>query len=165
MDVEEDLIWGNDDESEVFTQVQSQDVSLIFRYSLNLKLPRSLPSRIVTCFHDLPVDACETFPNRASMREALCSSIRGMWDQCIGHPSVTALDVIVEIYEDVERQSQWRISHESLYNQYVESLLPVSNLFQWGEVEFQVDNTIDYSSLVQIRHLGGRGSGPHLSKR
>ncbi len=65
MDVEGDLIWGDDDESELFAQIQSQDVSIIFRYSLNPKLPRSLPSRIVTCFHDLPAEACETFPNRA----------------------------------------------------------------------------------------------------
>ncbi len=102
-------------------------------------------------------DACETFPNRASMREALYSSIRGVWDQCIGHPSVTAPDVTVEIYEDAERQNQWRISHESLYKQYVESLLSVSNIFRCGKVKFQVHNTIDYSRLAQIRHLGGRG--------
>ena len=157
MDVEGDLIWGNDDESEVFAQVQSQEISIIFRYSLNSKFPQSLPSRIVTCFHDLPAAVCETFPNRASMREALYSSIRGMWDQCIGHPSVTAPDVTVEIYEDAERQNQWRISHESLYNQYVESLLPFGNIFQWGRKELQVCNTIDYSCLAQIRHLGGRG--------
>ncbi len=91
------------------------------------------------------------------MREALYSSIRGVWDQCIGHPSVTAPDVTVEIYEDAERQNQWRISHESLYKQYVESLLSVSNIFRCGKVKFQVHNTIDYSRLAQIRHLGGRG--------
>lgn len=154
MDVEFDLIWGDDDESEVFAQVQGQ---IIFKCSLNPKLPQSLPSRIVTCFHDLPAEACETFPNRAPMREALYSSIRGMWNQCIGHPSVTAPDVTVEIYEDAERQSQWRITHESSYNQYVESLLPVSDLFRWGKVELQVCNTIEYSCLARIRHLGGRG--------
>ena len=157
MDVEGDLIWGNDDESEVFAQAQSREMSIIFRYSLNPKLPQSLPNRIVTCFHDLPAEACETFPNRASMREALYSSIRGMWVQCTRHLSVTTPDVIVEIYEDAERQIKWRISHESLYNQYVESLLPVSNLFRWGKVEPQVHNTIDYSCLAPIRHLGGRG--------
>lgn len=158
MDVEGDFIWGDDSESEVFAQAQSQDMCLIFRYSLNPKLPESLPSRIVTCFHDLPTeDACKTFPNRASMREALYSLIRGVWDQCIRHPSVTARDVTIEIYEDAERQNQWRISHEGLYNQYVESLLPISDLFRCGNVILQVHNTVDYSHLIQIRHLGGRG--------
>lgn len=158
MDVEGDLIWGDDSESEVFAQAQSRDVCIIFRYSWNPKFPQSLPSRIVTCFHGLPAeDACETFPNRGSMREALYSSIRGVWDQCTRHPSVTAADVTVEIYEDAERQNQWRISHESLYSQYVESLLLVGSLFRGGEAKLQAYNTMDYSSLVQIRHLGGRG--------
>ena len=49
------------------------------------------------------------------MREALYTSIRQLWDQCATHPSITALDVIVEIYEDNKRQNQWRISHESLF--------------------------------------------------
>ncbi|KAL9019359.1 MAG: hypothetical protein Q9185_003345 [Variospora sp. 1 TL-2023] len=158
MDVGGDFIWGDDSESEVFAQAQSRDVCIIFRYSWNPKFPQSLPSRIVTCFHGLPAeDACETFPNRGSMREALYSSIRGLWDQCTRHPSVTAADVIVEIYEDAERQNQWRISHESLYNQYVESLLLVGSLFRGGEAKRQAYNAMDYSSLVQIRHLGGRG--------
>lgn len=158
MDVGVDLIWGDDSESEVFAQAQTQGMCVIFRYSLNPKLPQSLPSRIVTCFHDLPVnDTCETFPDRASMREALYSLIRGVWDQCIGHPSVTAPDVTVAIYEDAEQQNQWRISHESLHNQYVESLLPVCSLFQCGNLKSHVHNTVDYSHLAQIRHLGGRG--------
>lgn len=158
MDVEGSLIWGDDGESEVFVQTQNQEMSIIFRYSLSSKLPKSLPSRAVTCFHDLLVaDPSETFPNRASMREALYSSVREVWDQCIQHPSVTAPDVTVEIYEDAERQHQWRISHEGSYNQYVESLLPVSDLAQYEGGKLETYSTIDYSCLTQIRHPGGRG--------
>ena len=91
------------------------------------------------------------------MREARYPSIRRVWYQCIEHPSVTATDVTVEIYEDADRQNQWRISHESLHNQYVESLLPVSDLFRWEKVKPQVHSTIDYSRLAQIRHLRGKG--------
>ena len=154
MDVEGDFIWGNDGETEVFAEAraQGQEASIIFRYSLNPKLPQSLPSRIVTCFHELPAEACETFPSRASMREALWPSIRGVWNQCMRHPSVTAPDVTVEIYEDAEQQ-QWRISHEGCYNQYVELLSSESNIFP----KFQFHNTIDYTRLAHIRYLGGRG--------
>ena len=35
MGVEGHLIWGDDDESEVFAQAQNHDLCLIFRYSLN----------------------------------------------------------------------------------------------------------------------------------
>lgn len=155
MDFEVDLIWGDDDESEVFAQAQSPDLCVIFRYSLSPKLLQSLPNRIVTCFHELPVkDATETFLDRASMRKELYSSLHQVWDRCVTHPSIAAPDVIVEIYEDAKGQNQWRISHESLYNRYVESLLPVSSLFSNGE---QAYNYIDYSSLAQISHLGGRG--------
>ena len=83
--------------------VLSSDVRSIFRYSLNPKLPESL-SRMVTCYHDLPAnDTCETFPDLASMREAVYSLIHRVWDQCIGCPSVTAPDVSAEIYEDAEQ--------------------------------------------------------------
>lgn len=102
-------------------------------------------------------DVCETFSNRASMREALYSSIREIWNQCIEHSSVTTLNITVEIYENAERQNQWRISHESLYKQYVKSLLSVSNIFRCEKVKFQVHNIIDYSRLAQIRHLEKRG--------
>ena len=158
MDVEGDFVWGDDSESEVFAHAQNHEISVIFKYSLSTKLPKSIPSRIVTCFHDLVADSSETFPNRASMREAIYSSIRGVWDQCIQHPSITAPDVTVQIYEDVYQQHQWRISHEGSYNQYVESLLPMSDLFQCEEGKPGTFSTIDYSCLTQIRHLGGRGN-------
>ena len=51
MGVKGDLIWGDDDESEVFAQAQTHDLCLIFRYSLHAKLPQSLPSRVANCFH------------------------------------------------------------------------------------------------------------------
>ena len=158
MDDEGNMIWGDDAESEVFAQTHNQEMCIIFRYSLNSKLPKSLPSRVVNCFLDLPVaDTSESFPNRALMREALYASIREVWDQCIQHPSITAPGVIVEIYKDAEGQHQWHISHEGSYNQYVESLLPMSDLFQCGEANFATYSTIDYSCLTQIRHPGGRG--------
>ena len=91
------------------------------------------------------------------MREALYTSIRRVWDQCATHPSITALDVIVEIYEDNKGQNQWRISHESLFENYVESLLPVSCMLQGETAKLQSYDTIDYSKLIQICHLGGRG--------
>lgn len=117
MDIEGDLIWGDDDESEAFAQAQRHDRSITFVFAKKSKYPHSLPYRIVTCFHDLPrEDDCATFPSMAAMREALYSSIRQVWDHCIRHPSITAADVIVEIYEDAQRSLQWRISHESLYS-------------------------------------------------
>jgi serine/threonine protein kinase len=135
------------------------DLCLIFRFTLNNKFPQSPPSRIVTCYHGLPVnDVNETFSDRASMRKALYSSIRRVWPQCILHPSITAVDATVEIYEDTERQDQWRVSHESVYKLYIESLLPMSRLFACEEVKPKVYDSVDYSSLIQIRHLGGRGS-------
>jgi len=97
MGVEGDLIWGDDDESEVFAKAQNHDLCLIFRYSLHPKLPQSLPNRIVNCFHCLPVnDTAETFSDREKMREALYTSIRRVWNQCANHPSITTPDVTVE---------------------------------------------------------------------
>jgi len=76
MDIGVDLIWGDDSESEVFAQAQSKDLSLIFRYSLNPKLPQSLPSRVINSYYNLsPKDASETFSDRAAMPEALYSSV------------------------------------------------------------------------------------------
>lgn len=107
MGVEGDLIWGDDDESEVFAQAQNHDLCLMFRYFLHSKPRQSLPSRIVNCFHCLSVNAiAKTFPDREMMREALYTSIRQLWDQCATRPSITALDVIVEIYEDNKGQNR-----------------------------------------------------------
>lgn len=158
-EVQGDFITGDDSASEVFAQAQNLHFCLIFRFALNKTFPRALQSRIVTCFHDLPTnDANETFPDRASMRQALYSSIRKVWPQCTLHPSIKAVDTTVEIYEDAERHCQWRISHESVYTLYIESLLPMDCLFTSKEAQPKEYDCVDYSSLVQIRHLGAGGS-------
>ncbi|KAI4114213.1 MAG: hypothetical protein LQ345_004977 [Seirophora villosa] len=114
MEVEGDIIWGNDTESEVFAEAHDRDRCIIFGYSWKPKSPQSLVTRIVTCYYDLPVeDPGHTFLDIASMREALWSSIREVWDQCSRQPSITAADITVENSEDAQRQYQWRISHES----------------------------------------------------
>ena len=92
------------------------------------------------------------------MRESLYSSIREAWDQCIAHPSATTPDVTIEIYEDIERHNEWRISHESLYNKHLQFLSPLSSVLPCAEEELRVYDTVDYSSLIPIGHLGGRGS-------
>jgi len=158
MGIEGDLIWGDDDESEVFAQAQDHDLCLIFRYFLHAELPQSLPTRIVNCFHCRPVkDSTETFSDRAEMRKALYSSIHRIWDRLAKHPSIKAPDVIIEIYEDTKGQYQWRISHESLYESFVESLLPLGSTFQSEGAKPQSYDTVDYPTLVQISHPGGRG--------
>lgn len=159
MEVEGDLIWGNDSESEVFAEAHSMDLCLIFRFAVNNTFPRGLPSRIVSFYHDLLInDANETFSDRASMREALYSSIRKVWPQCTLHPFIAAVDVTVEIYEDTEGQDQWCVSHESTYKLYIKSLLPMDCLVAYEEAKPTVYDLVDYSSLVPVRHLGGRGS-------
>jgi hypothetical protein len=159
MEVQGDLIWGNDSESEVFAEAHSMDLCPVFRFALKNTFRRGLPSRIVMCYHDLPTnDANETFSDRASMREVLYSAIRRVWPQCTLHPSIAAVDVTVEIYEDTERQDQWRVSYESIYKLYIESLLPMDCLFACKEAQPKVYDLVDYLSLVQVRHLGGRGS-------
>ena len=158
MDVKGDLIWGDDNESQVFAEARTHELCVIFRYALNPNSPHSLPSRIVTCFHDLEVqDSNQTFSDRAEMREAVYSLIREVWGQCSMHPSITAPDGTVEIYEDAQQQHQWRITHESLYNQYTASLLPVASFIQATKAKPRSFSTVDHSSLIPIEHLGGRG--------
>lgn len=91
------------------------------------------------------------------MRTEVSASIQIVWDQCRAYPPITLPDVTVDIYEDAAGQTQWRISHESVYSQYVESLLPVGILFPYEKAKLGGYQYISYSKLTQISHLRGRG--------
>lgn len=49
------------------------------------------------------------------------------------------------------------VCHESSYRLYIESLLPIDTLFAHKETRPKIINSVDYSSLIRIRHLAGRG--------
>ncbi|KAI9841273.1 MAG: hypothetical protein M1837_000809 [Sclerophora amabilis] len=150
-----DLIWGDDSESQVFAEARADNLSVTFKFLLDGRVPQSRPSRIVACFHGLPAKAAnETFPSRRLMREAIDVLIRGVWIQCTGHPSIAAPDVLVQIFENTEGHVQWRACRESSYTQFAESLLPVGSLSD----EEELKSRTDYSSLIQLRQLGGRGN-------
>lgn len=49
--------------------------TLMFRVSRDIARPQSLASRVVACFHDLPLMSSETFTERATMRAALRDAV------------------------------------------------------------------------------------------
>jgi hypothetical protein len=150
-------IWGNDLEI-VFTQAFGHKKTLIFRFALdNTQRSQSLTTRIVNCYHNLTVDSTSaTFPNRLSMRMAIWSAIATVWAECSDKPTVEDPDVVIDVYDlgstDLPPRITWSICHEDLFNDYVDLLLPPSQL----SVKQPMD-TVDFKSLIQLNQLGGRG--------
>jgi hypothetical protein len=151
-------IWGNDLETIVFAQAFGHQKTLIFRFGLdNTQRSQSLTTRIVNCNHDLTVDSTSaTFPNRLSMRMAIWSAIATVWAECSDKPTVQDPDIVIDVYDlgltDLTPQISWSICHEDLFNDYVDLLLPPSQL----SVKQPMD-TVDFKSLIRLNQLGGRG--------
>lgn len=151
-------IWGNDLETIVFAQAFGHQKTLIFRFGLDhTQRSQSLTTRIVNCYHDLTVDSTSaTFPNRLSMRMAIWSAIATVWAECSGKSTVQDPDVVIDVYDlgstDLPPQILWSICHEDLFNDYVDLLLPPSQL----SVKQPMD-TVDFKSLIRLNQLGGRG--------
>lgn len=59
---------------------------------------------------------------------------------------------------DAEQHDQWRVSHESSYKLYIGPLIPIDTLLADEEARPKIMGSVDYSSLIQIRRLGGRGN-------
>ncbi|KAI0003448.1 hypothetical protein F4779DRAFT_634602 [Xylariaceae sp. FL0662B] len=151
-------IWGNDLETMVFAQTFGHEKTLIFRFALdNSQKSQSLATRIVNCYHDLTVNSTSaTFPNRISMRRAIWLAVATVWAECSDKPTVEDPDVVIDVYDlasaDLPPRVAWCICHEHLFNDYVDLLLPPSQL----SVEQPLD-TVDFKSLTRLSHLGGRG--------
>ena len=151
-------IWGNDLETIVFAQAFGYGKTLIFRFTLDSKQrSQSLTTRIVNCYHDLPVDSTSaTFPDRPSMRTAIWSTIAAVWAECSGQPAVKDPDVIIDVYDtgttDIPSRMTWSICHDDIFNDFVDLLLPPSQLL----VKQPLD-TVDFTSLTRLEQLGGRG--------
>ena len=151
-------IWGNDLETIVFAQAFGHGKTLIFRFAQDSnQRPQSLTARIVTCYHGLTVDSPRaTFPDRVSMRTALWSAIATVWAECSEQPAIQDPDVIINVYDtgstDLSSSITWSIRHDDLFNDYVDLLLPPSQL----SVKQPVD-TVDFKRLIRLHQLGGRG--------
>ena len=154
-------LWGNDGGYEVFTECLSYGLRVVFRYSTYPTLPRSIQSRIVTCYYNnLAADEMETFTGGDEMCEAVWSSIARVWESCSYHPSIASPDVVVEIYEDKEGRLQWRLSHLSVYEDYLELLLPLDRVL-YEEIPLDAYETFDIHELKGLIYhecFGHRGN-------
>lgn len=151
-------IWGNDIETIVFAQAFGCGKTLIFRFALDSnQRSQSLTTRIVNCYHDLTVDSLSaTFPNRVSMRVAIWSAVATVWAKCGEQPTIEGPDVIIDVQDigmtDDPSCVTWTIHHDDLFNNFVDLLLPPSQL----RVRQPID-TVDFKCLIRLNQLGGRG--------
>ncbi|MCJ1460776.1 hypothetical protein MMC28_011158 [Mycoblastus sanguinarius] len=160
-------ICGNDDEIEVFAQAACKELRIVFRYQISYRYPKSLQSRIVTCFYELPAqDPSDTFPHdRVAMRQAVWASIDRVWQRCAKHYAIKDPDIMVEIYEDPQSQLRWRLTHEDSYEQYLNLLLPTDQLLSDSGDTPQSYDTIDYSNLLYVETMGGRNDCTVIRRR
>ncbi|KAL7916868.1 putative serine/threonine protein kinase, variant 1 [Trichoderma velutinum] len=154
------LISENEDETAAFAESYCGDLSVVSRFNLDTSQPLSTSSRIVACFHGIEVDkAKKTFPNRETMRQGIYDSIAYVWPICASNPSIRLPDVIVQIRQDHHGETTCRISHETVFLDYLASLLPVA--FVKDVLLRQVRITeLQYISLESLQFsdkLGGRG--------
>ncbi|OBT60797.1 hypothetical protein VE03_09898 [Pseudogymnoascus sp. 23342-1-I1] len=149
-------IWGDDLETIVFAQAFGNEKTLIFRFVADNTQSQSLTTRIVNCYHDLDTDDLNgLFSNRASMRIAIWSAVATAWTECSGNPDAEDVDVIIDVYEDKSTASSpkiaWKISHEALFNGFIDVLLPPSQLFVKQPME-----TVDFRSLFVFKGVDFR---------
>ncbi|PNP51217.1 hypothetical protein THARTR1_08121 [Trichoderma harzianum] len=160
MEISTRLISGNEDETAVFAESHSGDLSLVFRFSLDISRPLSTSSRIVACFHDIEVDdEKKTFSDRESMRQGIYELISHVWPLCASNPSIRLPDVIVHIQQDDDGQTTFRISHESAFREYLASLLSVSSIKD-ALIPQARTTKLHYIPLESLQFsdlLGGRG--------
>ncbi|KAL6796390.1 putative serine/threonine protein kinase, variant 1 [Trichoderma sp. SZMC 28013] len=160
MEISTTLISGNDDETAVFAESHTGDLSLVFRFNLDVSQPFSTNSRIAACFHEIEVgDEKKTFSDRESMRQGIYDLISHVWPLCASNPSICLPDVIVYIQQDDYGETTFRISHESVFREYLASLLPVPSIKD-ALIPQARTTELHYISLECLQFsdiLGGRG--------
>ncbi|KAK3945479.1 kinase-like domain-containing protein [Diplogelasinospora grovesii] len=132
-------IWGDDAESIVFAQAFGKGRTIVFRFSLDSNDGDVLP----------PCSPQASFPDRPSMRAALWSAVASVWHECSELPDAGDPDTVVDIFS----YGSWKIYHETLFNNYVDLLLPLD--------EFSVQHPIEAIGFKRAWYdaisLGGRG--------
>lgn len=160
MDIKTTLISGDEHGTSVFATSYSDHLSILFSFPFEPWRPKSINSRVVACFHEINVTDPEfSFPSRKDMRQVLYASIAQIWRDCASHPLIRLPDVVVQLREKSDGTIVWRVSHESSYREYVESLMP-SELVHSSLVPDSRPTRTAFVSLESLRFsavLGGRG--------
>ncbi|KAH8743741.1 hypothetical protein F5883DRAFT_609990 [Diaporthe sp. PMI_573] len=119
--------------------------------------PQSIASRIVTCFHKLPVRSSnETFSEHAAMHTAFGNAVRQAWPNNIF--AAAAPDAIVNLNSKAKEGINWRVQYEStLYQQYLCALLLV-NFLLINNATQQNYEYIDRQDLILFYYLSERGT-------
>lgn len=150
--VKGEWIWGDDNESLVFAQAFGNSRTLIFQFEADESTPCGLPHRIVNCYHCIETDdANKSFKDRSAMRTSLWPAVASIWEACIASPETLGPDIVIHVYDHGECIS-WKAQHDTRFDSYLESLWPADRLCLQ-----QPTDAIDFSRLVRLNPLGGRG--------
>lgn len=154
-------IWGGHVGFQVFAEALYQGVRCIFRYSTDPTLKQSLQSRIVTYYHKhSAADATETFADKKEFEGAVLRSMTRCWNSCYSHPCLDLPDVVIEIYEDESGMLQWRLSHLSIYEDYLQQLRPLKQVLSEPVPKdaYKDLHTISIEELIYYGGFAGRGN-------
>ncbi|KAL2809930.1 hypothetical protein BJX63DRAFT_331814 [Aspergillus granulosus] len=149
-------VWGDDAETIVYAQGYGPRLTAIFRFKLDRERPStSLANRIVTCYHELDVSSPgDSFPDRESMREKLWGAVEQVWPQCIEHPGIAGVDVVVDIDVLPNESASWSVYHHPWFGKFVGLLRQAQATQMYLQ---SPSKTIDFESLTRFEQLGGRG--------
>ena len=126
-------IWSNQPGVRVFVEAFSRGLRIIFQFTYNRDQPQGIPSRLVNFYHKKPVaTATETYVGYDEMGKVVWEVLSRVWNSCSKHMCIRMPDVMVEIFEDPDRELQWYLFHNTLYELYLEELLPLHLVLTWA---------------------------------
>ncbi|KAI5923652.1 kinase-like domain-containing protein [Camillea tinctor] len=119
-----DCIWGDRNKKTVYAQAFGQGRSMIFRFYLNrVNPPESLPIRVVSCYHGLPVlNEAHTFPDHVTMRTAIWSAVANVWHRCFNEPEILGPGTIIDITSSLTGAITWLALREPSFDKYLNLL-------------------------------------------
>lgn len=154
--VSPDSIWGDEDETIVYAQTFGKGRAHIFRFHLNTdNPPQSLPSWVVSCYHDLEVsDEAFTFQDRSAMRSAIWSAMAKVWCSCTDEPAANEPGAVIDLASNESGEPIGLAYREPLFTQYLDLLRNI----QPDDLVARNNSirTVDISDVTVLEAMGGR---------
>lgn len=113
-----DNIWGDDNETLVYTQVIGDNKTRIFRFYSDPSDPsqhRSLASRVVNYYHgnyhgNKDEEEPAGFADRGALRDVIWSSIASVWPECANACQAAEYGKVVDIGFNDRGEATWHIT-------------------------------------------------------